>query len=135
MSAPSAIAWGVGGCLLMAGLPVCVLIGGARSASCSLGFEQSVAGRLFLGLDGCFRGRCSWLRWAVLAFWGCGVVCCDASFLCGLFVCLGRPKSRVDAWGAAWSPRAGSLASALASSKKSPTREPTLAAAEHPWDD
>ena len=56
-------------------------------------------------------------------FW---VVCCDASFLCGLFVCLGRPKSRADAWGSRMEPSCDR--EKAPSSKKQPTREPTLAA-------
>ena len=79
----------------MAGLPVCLLIGGAtRSASCAALNSRSRDASL-RGLDGsfqewslAFRGR--W--WRLGDF---GVVCCDASFLRAF----GRPGSRVDALG------------------------------------
>ena len=58
-------------------------------------FEQSVAGRLFSRPRWVLPGVVLWVLWAVLAFLGCGVVCCDASFLRAF----GRPESRVDALG------------------------------------
>ena len=70
MSAPSAIVWGVVGCLLMAGLPVLPL-GGTRSASCSSALNSRSPDASLSGLDGSFQEWCwgfdgrSWRFWAV----------------------------------------------------------------------
>ena len=121
MSAPSAIAWGVVGCLLMAGLPVCLLIGGARSASCSLALNSRSRDASLLGLDGSFREwSCGFDGRAVLAFGqhlgAAGGALWDASFSCGFG---GRPDSCGRVEEACGAPGGGSLASALAFSRLS----------------
>ena len=134
MSAPSAIAWGVGGCLLMAGLPVWVLIGGAtRSASCAALNSRSPDASPRC-LDESFQEWCCGFDGRSWRFGRLGVVCCDAS----LFCCCARLCSPEDACVRVGGPRgclrAGSLASALAFSKLvERDARGELAAANSPW--